>query len=260
MSRSTVSAGTGAGGRRGSSRRRLGAWLDRLLPPACVACGESLEPGTAPVCALCWHRLPRVVAPRCRRCGATRLLDLGREDRCSECLSWPEHLPRTRAPFRMDAGAARLVHALKYEGWFTLARPMGEALAAAALELAGEVVHRLEPVPLPAARLRERGYNQAELLARSLGIRLGWPVGAALSRDDARRRQVRLGRNERRENVREAFHARAGSTDELPVLLVDDVLTTGATAAACALALRDSGEQVTGAVAFARALQVMGSS
>jgi ComF family protein len=160
----------------------------------------------------------------------------------------------------MEGGAARLVHALKYEGWFALGGPMGEALAPAALEVCGGSVHRLEPVPLPAARLRERGYNQAELLARSLGRLLGWPVGAALSRDDARRRQVRLGRNERRENVKGAFHARPGSTDGPPVLLVDDVLTTGATAAACALALRGVQERVTGVVAFARALQVMGPS
>jgi ComF family protein len=159
----------------------------------------------------------------------------------------------------MEGGAARLVHALKYEGWFALARPMGEALAGAARELAGGREHRLEPVPLPASRRRERGYNQAELLARALGARLGWPVGASLSRDDATRRQVRLGRDERRENVRDAFHARAAPADGHPVLVVDDVLTTGATAAACALALRDSGERVTGAVAFARALQVMGS-
>jgi predicted amidophosphoribosyltransferase len=158
----------------------------------------------------------------------------------------------------METGAARLVHALKYEGWFALARRMGGALAPAALELGGGAIHRLEPVPLPAARLRERGYNQAELLARSLGERLGWPVGSALSREDSRRRQVRLGRNERRENVRGAFHARPGPADTLPVLLVDDVLTTGATSAACALALREAGERVTGIVAFARALQVMG--
>ncbi len=157
----------------------------------------------------------------------------------------------------MAGGAARLVHALKYEGWFALAGPMGEALAGEAQRLSGGVEHRLEPVPLPAARRRERGYNQAELLARSLGRALGWPVGASLRRDGARRRQVRLGRNERRENVLGAFHATRPPGDDLPVLLVDDVLTTGATAAACVGALQGAGHRVTGVLAFARALQVI---
>jgi predicted amidophosphoribosyltransferase len=157
----------------------------------------------------------------------------------------------------MDGGAARLVHALKYEGWFALAKPMGEALATGARRIAKGSAHRLEPVPLPPARLRERGFNQAALLARSLGDALGWPVGESLTRAGSRRRQVRLGRNERRENVMGAFHVTGAAGDGLPVLLVDDVLTTGATATACAGVLEAAGRRVAGIVVFARALQVI---
>jgi len=161
----------------------------------------------------------------------------------------------------MQGGAARLVHALKYGGWFALAEPMGRSLEPHALRLAQAEPHLLEPVPLPPARRRERGFNQAELLALALGRATGWPVGASLTRA-GRRRQARLGREERRENARGAFGVRpdapVGRGAGLPVLLVDDVLTTGATAAACSAALAGAGRHVTGVVVFARALQTLG--
>jgi len=155
------------------------------------------------------------------------------------------------------------VHALKYAGWFALAGPMGRALEPPARRLAAGEPHLLEPVPLPAARLRERGFNQAELLARALGRATGWPVGASLARAGSRLRQARLGREARRENVRRAFGLRPAAAggdvpaSGLPVLLVDDVLTTGATAAACASVLAAAGRRVTGVVVFARALQML---
>lgn len=282
MSRSVLPAGR-VPWVRGLTVRAAGL-LDRLLPPPCVLCGRGLPPGSAPVCSLCWHRLPRVPRPRCPRCGATRVLGLAAQDRCVECASWPEGLRAAAAPFLMEEGAATLVHELKYGGWFALAGPMGRSLAPEARRLAAGAPHMLEPVPLPPARMRERGFNQAEVLARALAQSLGWRVGASLTRDRSRRRQARLGRSERQENVRGAFRVRepardrssperaarrsrqrpagrprprAGAAELTPVLLVDDVLTTGATAAACARALEAAGRRVTGVVAFARALQAI---
>lgn len=234
--------------------------LDRLLPPPCVLCGRGLAPGAAPVCGLCWGRLPRIPRPHCPRCGATRVLDLAGPGRCAECAAWPEGLAAAGSPYLMVGGASDLVHALKYGGWFALAGAMGRAMAPHARRLAGGTPHALEPVPLPPARLRERGFNQAALLARSIGRELGWPVGSSLGRAGSRRRQVRLGRDDRRENVRRAFLLveDARRSPDLPVLLVDDVLTTGATAAACTSVLEAAGRRVTGAVVFARALQAVG--
>jgi len=212
------------------------------------------------VCGLCWERLPRIPRPHCPRCGATRVLDLAGPGRCAECAAWPEGLAAAGSPYLMAGGASDLVHALKYGGWFALAGAMGRAMAPHARRLAGGTSHSLEPVPLPPARLRERGFNQAALLARSLGRELGWPVGSSLGRAGSRRRQVRLGRDDRRENVRRAFLLVEGArrSPDLPVLVVDDVLTTGATAAACASVLEGAGRRVTGAVVFARALQAVG--
>jgi len=187
----------------------------------------------------------------------------------------------------MEGGAERVVHALKFRGAFALGNPMGRAMAPGARALvrrAGQDAVRsdghgdstrpgtgggriprpggpfLVPVPLAAARLRERGYNQAELLARGLARATGWPVRRLLRRRGGGRRQARLGRRARRRNVEGRFFARSpgpGAGDGVAVL-VDDVLTTGATAGACGRALEEAGIPVAGVVVFARALQPLG--
>lgn len=239
--------------------RRL---LDALIPPACVDCGAGLPPARPPVCALCWHRLPRIPPPHCERCGATHPgagAGLAAAGACPDCQDWPEALRRAAAPFRMEAGAARLVRGLKYGGWRSLAEPMGRAMAEAARRLAppGEGAV-LVPVPLAPARARERGFNQAELLARALGEATGWPCVSALVRVRTGRRQARLGRRGRSGNVKGAFHAAAGSRRRRLAVLVDDVVTTGSTAAACAEALLEAGTPCAGVVSFARASTPLG--
>ena len=240
---------------------RLAATVfDLLLPPVCAACGVTVEAGRTPVCGACEARLPRIPRPRCPRCGFTRLPDLASPDRCGECEPWPEQLRRTESAFLHEPPAESLVHGLKYRGWTSLAPWMGELMAPAVRRLVdGPAL--LVPVPLAPARLRERGYNQAELLAEALARELGWPCRAALIRRRQGRRQVRSGRADRALNVQGAFRidpsflAAAGANDgleELPLVLVDDVITTGATACACAAALEAAGLGCVGAVSFAR--------
>jgi predicted amidophosphoribosyltransferase len=112
----------------------------------------------------------------------------------------------------------------------------------------------LVPVPLTPARLRERGFNQARLLAEGLGRELGWPVQSILARTRMGRRQARSGRRERADNVAGAFQVIPGRFDRFdgPVLLVDDVITTGATLGECCQALGNAGVPCAGAVSFAR--------
>lgn len=162
----------------------------------------------------------------------------------------------------MADAPARLVRALKYGGWQSLADPMGEAMMPAALRLAegAERTPLLVPVPLSPARLRERGFNQAELLAARLGRAAGWPAKTAIRRRRTGRRQARSGRRDRARNVRDLFFPDAdgaASARGRPTILVDDVVTTGATAASCASALRDAGSSPVGVVSFARALHAL---
>jgi len=166
--------------------------------------------------------------------------------------------------------AADLVHALKYEGWRDLAAPMGDAIAAlvtstrapaadpfaSSSKAAPPVAAGVVPVPTTARRLRERGYNQAELLARRVARVTGVPLVPALARRGDRGSQTALTPSERRENVRGAFtpSLTAARVRGGHVLLVDDVLTTGATAGEAAEALVEAGAERVTLLAFARAL------
>jgi ComF family protein len=154
--------------------------------------------------------------------------------------------------------AARVVHALKYEGWTNVADAMSTRMAR--LTWPADVVEEraaLVPVPLAAARARERGYNQSALLARGLAAQWDVPVwDDVLERTRTTSAQARLTRDERLGNVAGAFRPGAGASSRLRgrhVVLVDDVVTTAATLSACAAALVDGGARIVSCVTFGRA-------
>ncbi len=260
-----MGADQGCGARIG--RPALRRWLDRLLPPVCVICGDPLAPFESRVCGVCWARAHAQRPPRCDRCGIT-LFDSGisieskeiaiSTSCCIECRDWLPYLRCARAPYRMAGTAAALVHALKYGGWRDLADEMGARMAGVRFPRSVEAeIGALVPVPLSAARLRERGFNQAELLARAVAGRRGWPLLAGvLVRERHTRRQARLAPRERAANVAGAFQVRAASRVSLEdkhLLLVDDVLTTAATAQDCVRALCQAGVRAVSVLTFARA-------
>jgi predicted amidophosphoribosyltransferase len=143
----------------------------------------------------------------------------------------------------MRDDAARLLRYLKYSGWTALGTQMGSALVEAASGL---------------IRLRERGFNQADLLAKGLGLAMHAEVETLLERRRADRSQAKLARRERMINVHRQFQAiRPAGPPDPPVLLVDDVVTTGATAAACTTALTAAGWTAIGLVSFARAWRTL---
>lgn len=238
-----------AGGRAGSPF----SLLDRLFPAACVICGEALPPADPPLCRRCGLRLPAMAPPHCRRCGATATA-CGARSGCGECSDWDEEAPPCRTPYRMEGRAARVVRALKYGGWTRLAEVMARTMEPDARRLAGDQPAVLVPVPLSPARLRERGFNQAELLAESLSQLTGWTNRPYLRRESGGRSQAGSGRAARQSNVSEVFHAAGDVPARVRILLVDDVVTTGATIRACAGALVGTRAQIVGGVAFARTL------
>jgi len=211
--------------------------LDLLLPPSCPGCGRE---GVL-VCDRCRRHLgARLDAPPGLPIGLPGSLPAGLAQ-----LEWC-------APFTGPTRAA--LHALKYAADRRLAGPLGELLAAR-WRRAGGGGDLLVPVPVSAARLRERGYDQAVLLADEAGAQLGLPVVAALRRSRATAAQYALGRQERGANVRAAFSIDPGLAPRVRgrwIVLVDDVVTTGSTMAACAAALVSAGADAVSGLAVAR--------
>jgi ComF family protein len=163
----------------------------------------------------------------------------------------------TRQAVLLQGPAVRLVHGLKYEGWAALARPMGDRMARVRLPEPPDSPPRrvIVPVPTTRERVRRRGYNQAELLADEVGCRLRVAVRDALERSRSGASQTSLRPDERVENVRGVFHcARPAWVEGAEVILVDDVLTTGATAAEAARTLHAAGAARVILLAFARAV------
>jgi len=215
----------------------LTALLDALTPPFCVLCRG--PPGALPwLCAACAERLDLFRGAACLRCGAPRPLPA---PLCARCPEWPRRLVAARAA-APHAGAGReLVHALKFRGSLAAARPLGHLAAGAARQLAlpGDTV--VVPVPLHWRKRRRRGFNQATEIARVVARELSLPLRPRLLRRPrpgigAVHRSVRG----REREVRGAFRA-SPRTRACHVLLVDDVLTTGATIGACARALARRG-------------------
>jgi ComF family protein len=180
------------------------------------------------------------------------------------CRTWPPALAYARHAYLLAPPADTLVHALKYEGWRELAPLMGRAMAALPLPSLSPRGRRVVvPVPTTSTRVRRRGYNQALLLASSVAERLGLEMWEALVRKRGGATQVALHPSQRRANVRGAFQARK---EVLPVLrgvhvlLVDDVLTTGATAVAAATELDLAGVSEVTLLTYARALPFLRST
>lgn len=238
--------------------------LDLLFAPVCVACGGPVSAAAAErlVCATCWSRARELPLPRCPRCFTPRPAAPSPAtvlQQCATCATLPPSLRSLRSAFVHDGPVRPLVHALKYAGWRAAARPMGRRMAAMPWNLeVQEEVRVVVPVPLSAARRRERGYNQAELLASVVASERGWRcLPDALQRTRAAESQTTLHPEERRANVAGAFRVRSGEEAGVEgehVLLVDDVWTTGATSLACCEALVRGGARAVSVATFARAL------
>jgi len=200
-------------------------------------------------------------APRCPRCHLPLGTGQPPGERCLECAGWPPVLCSVRAAVVMEPPADALIHALKYEGWRSLGQIMGRRMAGLP-EFEGRASLRkgstplVVPVPTTRRRERTRGYNQARILAQVVAREWGRPILDALERP-AGRSQVRLSPTQRQANVRGAFRMRTvvGSRIEgRKVILIDDVLTTGATAISAAETLAQGGAREVHLLTFARAL------
>lgn len=207
--------------------------LDFVLPPRCGGCrvvGSWL-------CSACRARIRRLQEPLCRRCGAE--VESARND-CG-CRTRLRALTRLRSAVAYEGPAELALQRFKYHGWKRLAEPLA-LLLAERLVVEGLAAPWAVAVPLHSTRLKQRGFNQSELLARELRRRLSLaePPGL-LVRTRATPPQVGHDRRWRLENVRDAFEWQGFGLESRSILLIDDVCTTGATLDACATALRAGG-------------------
>lgn len=230
--------------------------VDLFLPRACLGCGERIPPEESEglVCVRCRGGLRPPSPPLCERCSFP--LGTGRPpgEPCPECARWDSALVFARSSVILDPAATALVHALKYNGWREIAEFMSGRMERDFPR--GFLDPVLVPVPTTARRRWTRGYNQAALLAEGLSGRCSIPYVDGLLRPDGRT-QVRLGPRERQSNVQGAFVCRDDSRSLIrgrEVILIDDVLTTGATALAATSALVAGGAVSVGLLTFARSL------
>ena len=236
--------------------RTLPAALFTLVfPDDCRVCGNPLEEiSRIPVCSTCLSAPEPFVAEYfCSQCHApfANASPLDEEGRCALCRVGASGFDRAYAYGEYGGTLRKLIHLFKYDGMKPLATRLGAMLASALPR--DEAYDAIVPVPLHWWRRWNRGFNQADLLAQFLSKRLNAPVVHALTRRKSTQPQAGLTNASRRANVAHAFRAREGAVRDLRVLLVDDVLTTGATVAAAAHVLKRAGARRVTVLAVARA-------
>jgi ComF family protein len=229
------------------------AALDTLYPPTCLACAAATDRHGA-LCPRCWSTMRFIERPFCERLGTPFEHDLGQGLISPQAMADPPAFGRARAVARFEDGPARtLVHRLKYSDRAELARPIANWMARAGADLLADA-DLLTPVPLHALRLWRRRFNQAAALTAEISRQTRKPCNlAAIRRVKATRSQVGLSRAQRAENVQGAFRMAQGAVVRgLHVVLVDDVLTSGATANAASRALLRAGAKRVDVLVFAR--------
>jgi ComF family protein len=222
-----------------------GTALDLLFPRWCIGCRKEGDF----ICPSCLKSLPRIKPPLCPRCGRPQ----SRATLCSSCAGWQAEIDGIRSPFRFDGVIRQAIHELKYRNLRAIAglfaRLLNDYLVTNPVP--AEVV---VAVPLHPKRLRERGYNQSQLLARELASLSKLPlVDDCLIRQRHSPPQARTATvKERRANVAHAFSCRDRRLKGKQVLLIDDVATSGATLDGCARALKKAGATSVWGLVLAR--------
>jgi len=235
-----------------------GRVLDVVLPPLCLSCGALVDQAHA-LCGPCWAAQSFIAPPICQRCGVPLEGQAATADlTCAACLARPPRYGRARAVVQYGDAARKMILGFKHADRTQAAPAFAAWMARAGAELLAEA-DLVAPVPLHYRRLLRRKYNQAALLALGIAQRAGKPVLVdLLKRQRATPSQAGLNARERRRNVARAIAVnprRAALAAGKRVLLIDDVLTTGATVDACVRALKGAGAAGVDVLTLARVVR-----
>lgn len=233
-------------------------FLDFIFPPKCLICNLLFDARNPyRLCPLCLSDISYTEPPSCDLCGMPFKSKVSSDHLCGECLTTKRYFKKTRSLGLYQGTLLKAIHLLKYNARIHLASSLGNMLADSVSELFDlELMDLLIPVPLHPRRLRERGFNQALLLARSLEKRLNVPLNPkVLRRIRYTEHQVNLSRSARKKNVRGVFAVSDPSLVKgKNILLVDDVYTTGATVNECGRILLKSGANEVYVLTVARSV------
>ncbi len=229
--------------------------LDMLYPRRCIGCGGPPAEPYRFICWDCWSDARKVEPPFCDRCGDPVAGAVDHGFICYACSAEEPAFDGARSAARYDGVVGEALRRLKYGNGLWLAPDMAEILdRCLRAEYPALAFDLVVPVPLHPVRRRSRGYNQSAALAKALGRRIGRPApSGVLRRIHPTATQTNLTAKQRLSNVQNAFQSgRTGRLDGRRVLLVDDVMTTGATVNACAKALKKGGAQSVHVLTVAR--------
>ena len=233
----------------------LEAAVSLLYPPVCTICGENVRGGEY-LCNRCEAKVVRIVAPFCQKCSEPFQGSITSEFTCANCAHRTIYFEAAVSAYRGRGIVREIIHEFKYGRQIHLRHLVARWLQAALDDerIRGSRFDIIAPVPLHATRLRERGFNQASLLAASLSAKTSIPSKRVLERIRYATTQTALDRSERMENLHNAFRLRKNANVRgLRVLLIDDVLTTGSTLSECARILKRAGALSVYAATAARA-------
>jgi ComF family protein len=227
------------------------ALLSLFFPWPCAVCGE-LQPYPGVICEPCCRILPRIDSPYCKICGSP-FQEHWRVKICPECQLERPRLTKIRSVFLYEQPLIQMIRETKFSRKARHLRYFSEELYLFLLARLPVTIDAIVPVPLHRAREWERTFDQAGLLARHLHDLCGLPVKNVLIRKKNTVPQTSLSGAARRRNLRNAFGLKRGARIPASILLIDDVITTGATLEACAMLLRKAGARRVYGLTIARA-------
>lgn len=244
------------------ARTGLAGLADAVLPPLCLSCGRGIGAHGA-LCGTCWGAVDFIERPFCAVTGLPFPYEAGEGAVSAVAVAHPPPYARARAVMRYSDESARLVHRFKYSDRMEAAPAFARWLMRAGADILAEA-DMVVPVPLHRRRLFTRRFNQSAELSRAVADLCGLAYEPSLLvRTRATRPQVGLSGDQRRRNVAKAFAVREGAEGKLAgrkVVLIDDVMTTGATVEACSSALSKAGAGEVSVLCLARVVPAGGAS